>query len=603
MRFSSSPGRITSAGHERMLVEVLLRAANVNPQRTALRFLGPNGDSEDLTFAGLDRRARCIADFLRQRSVVGDAVLLVFPTGLEFLPAFLGCLYAGVLAVPLAAPVRAEDRSRIRQIASNCNAVIGLTVHGTIDRLFDAGNDATNALVRSVSFEWVSVEDIRDRSASYFANRSPSSVGIPSAHLNGAAYVQYTSGSTSSPRGVVVTATGLLHNLRCIANALTIGPDDVCVTWLPHFHDMGLVGTLLAPLFVGASSVLMSPLDFVRAPIKWLQAFTKFRGTFTAAPNFGYELCAKRVTPSERVDLELSSWRAAANGSEPVRADTVRRFTERFAEVGFDPSAMAPCYGLAEATLVVSMSRPSCPVSFVSLDKKLLSRGIIEETSVEGGETLVGSGPAVLGTDIAIVDPVTRRRQVPNSVGEIWIRGESVAKGYHNSDPEFSACFNAQINNEGELFLRTGDLGFIHDGELFVTGRIKDLIIMRGRNIHPQDIEFTAQEAHPGLRSTRSVAFAVQVQGEDGVIILQEVRASLRMARFDEAISKVRGAINRVHGIDPLEIALLPRRAIALTSSGKLARWQSRMAWEEHKIPYLARWSRISAADEKQAVS
>jgi acyl-CoA synthetase (AMP-forming)/AMP-acid ligase II len=603
MRFSSSPGRIISAGQDKMLVEVLLRAANVNPQRTALRFLGPNGDSEDLTFGGLDRRARCIADFLRQSSAVGDAVLLVFPTGLEFLPAFLGCLYAGVLAVPLAGPVRAEDRSRIRQIASNCNAVIGLTAHGTIDRLFDAGNDGTNARVRSVSFEWVSVEDIRDRSTSYFANRSPGSAEIPSAHLNGAAYIQYTSGSTSSPRGVEVTATGLLHNLRCIADALTIGPDDVCVTWLPHFHDMGLVGTLLAPLFVGASSVLMSPLDFVRAPVKWLQAFTKFRGTFTAAPNFGYELCAKRVTLSERVDLDLSSWRAAANGSEPVRADTVRRFMERFAEVGFDPSAMAPCYGLAEATLVVSMSRPSCPVSFVSLDKQLLSQGIIKETSAEAGEILVGSGPSVLGTDIAIVDPVTRLRQVPNSVGEIWVRGESVANGYHNGDPEFSGCFNAQIKNEERLFLRTGDLGFIHDGELFVTGRIKDLIIVRGRNIHPQDIEFTAQEAHPGRRSNRSVAFAVRVEEEEGVVILQEVKASFRIAQLDEVISKIRGAINRSHGIDPLEIALLPRRTIGLTSSGKLARWQSRLAWEEHRLPFIARWSRISTADETRAVS
>ena len=200
----------------------------------------------------------------------------------------------------------------------------------------------------------------------------------------------------------------------------------------------------------------------------------------------------------ERTKLDLSSWRAAANGSEPVRADTVRRFIECLRQVGFHPSAMAPCYGLAEATLIVSISRPSKPVSFVGFDRILLSRGIVQEATADAAVTLVGCGPPVLGTDIAIVDPVTRRRQAPNAVGEIWVRSQSVANGYHDQDPEISGCFNLQIENEPGVFLGTGDLGFIHNGELFVTGRMKDLIIVRGRNIHPQDIELTAQEAHPG---------------------------------------------------------------------------------------------------------
>jgi acyl-CoA synthetase (AMP-forming)/AMP-acid ligase II len=583
-----------------MLMEILLGAATAAQQRIALRFVRPNGETEHLTFGELDRRARCVSEYLRQRSADGDSVLLVFPTGLEFLPAFLGCLYARVLAVPVAVPLRAEDRNRIRQIARNCNAVMGLVTREISGKLNGFDHEIANPLGRPV-FEWVSVEDILAGVVSYSVQSPSASTSIPSECSDRVVYLQYTSGSTHYPRGVEITTSGLLHNLRCLVEALALGPDDVCVTWLPHFHDMGLVGTLLAPLFVGASSVLLSPFDFVRAPVKWLQAFTRFRGTYTAAPNFGYELCAQRVAPLGRVDLDLSSWRAAANGSEPVRADTVRRFTATFAEVGFHPSAMAPCYGLAEATLVVSMSRPSNPVSIVSFDRNLLSQGVTEESNAESAVTLVGCGTPVLGTEIAIVDPAARCRQAPNSVGEIWVRSDSIAIGYRNSEAKFSDCFSGRIKNEEGSFLRTGDLGFVFNNELYVTGRIKDLIIVSGRNIHPQDIEFTAQEAHAGLRANRCVAFQVNALAEEGVVILHEAKASLRAEEFDEAVVKVRAAINRVYRIDPLEIAILPRRTIALTSSGKLARWQTRSAWMEHRMPFMARWSRIPAADERPA--
>jgi acyl-CoA synthetase (AMP-forming)/AMP-acid ligase II len=576
-----------------MLVDVLLEAANANQQRTALRFVGPNCEIRELTFGSLSSHARCISDFLRKSTAIGDSVLLAFPTGLEFLPSFLGCLYAGVLAVPLPTPQRVEDRNRLRQITRDCNASIGLTVRGSLSKLVGGDEAAANPSFLPAVIEWVSVEDILDGSVPHLGARPTDSASISECPTRPAAYIQYTSGSVTSPRGVEVTASGLLHNLRCIVDALAIGPDDVCITWLPHFHDMGLVGTLLTPLFVGASSVLLSPLDFVRKPVKWLQAFTTFRGTFTASPNFGYELCAKHAAPGH--DLDLSSWRAAANGSEPVRADTVKRFTERFAQAGFDPLAMAPCYGLAEATLVVLMKRPSKPLSIVSFDQYLLSQGIVKESTLESALTLVGSGPPVLETDIAIVDPASRLRQPPNLVGEIWVRGDSVADHYHNKDRKFSTSFNARIKNERNSFLRTGDLGFIFAGELFVTGRIKDLIIVRGRNIYPQDIEATAQGAHFGLRANRGVAFGVNEQEEEGVVILQEVKAPLYAAQLDEALVKVRAAINRVHGIDPLEIVLLPRRAIVLTSSGKLPRWQSRLAWTDDSIETVARWSRISS--------
>jgi acyl-CoA synthetase (AMP-forming)/AMP-acid ligase II len=252
---------------------------------------------------------------------------------------------------------------------------------------------------------------------------------------------------------------------------------------------------------------------------------------------------------------------------------------------------------LAEATLVVSMSRPSKPVSFAGFDRRLLSWGIVQESDAAAAVTLVGCGPPVLGTDIAIIDPVIRLRQASNAVGEIWVRSESVARGYHNQDPALFDCFYARIDDEEGLFLRTGDLGFIHNGELFVTGRIKDIVIVRGRNIHSEDIELVAQGAHPELRANRGVAFGVDGDDEEEVVILQEVKATLPSARTDEVILKVRAAINRVHGFDPMEIALLPPRTIELTSSGKLARWKTRAAWTEGRTPHIARWTRHRARE------
>jgi acyl-CoA synthetase (AMP-forming)/AMP-acid ligase II len=575
------------------LPEIMLEAANARPQRVALRFLDRKGESEALTFTMLDQRARRISEFLVRRVAAGSAVLLAFPAGLDFLPAFLGCLYARVLGAPVAASLRTSDRDRIEKIAADCKAVIGLTVRELSGKFSKLDGEARNTLNLG-TLEWVNVEDILDGDTPFstILERRSSSLASPT-RSDEVAYIQYTSGSTSFPRGVEVTPGGLVHNLHCIVDALAMGPEDVCVTWLPHFHDMGLVGTLLAPLFVGASTIVLSPFDFVRAPMRWLQAFTDFRGTFTASPDFGYALCASRARMTE--GLDLTSWRAAANGSERVRADTVRRFIDAFSPAGFAPSAMVPCYGLAEATLVVSMSRPWKPVSFASFDGTLLSSGIVQESDAAAAVTLVGCGPPVLGTDIAIIDPVTHLRRATNAVGEIWIRSESVAGGYHNQASAFRDRFHAMIADEEGLFLRTGDLGFIHNGELFVTGRMKEIVIVRGRNIHSEDIELAAQGAHPELRSHRGVAFGVDGDEEEGVVILQEVKATLPSERTEDVILKVRSAINRVHGFDPIEIALVPPRTIKLTSSGKLARWKARVAWTEGKLPHIARWTRRRA--------
>jgi acyl-CoA synthetase (AMP-forming)/AMP-acid ligase II len=530
-----------------------------NSTKIALRL---DDDTKSLTYGMLDRRARRVAAFLIKRGAAGRSVLLMFPAGLDFLPSFLGCLYAGAIAVPVAKPVRQDSANRLSQIANDCGPTLGLTVR--------------KWLTTNEEIEWICVDDDFD---------APPRTVAPVA--GSVAYLQYTSGSTGLSRGVEITHSALVHNLHCLVATIGLDQHTVCVTWLPHFHDMGLVGTLLAPLFAGGTVVILSPFDFVQTPVRWLRALSKYRGTFTASPNFGYELCVQRTTPADRAELDLSNWRVAANGAEMVRAETVERFIDAFAPAGFREKTMAPCYGLAEATLIVSMDRQGA--SFVGFDRRLLSQGQVQPASGGDAVVLVGCGAPVSETEVAIVDPATQLRHAPNMIGEIWVRGGSIAKGYHHRAEETEIQFGAQIKGEdGRAYLRTGDIGFIHDGKLLVTGRIKDIIVIRGLKIHPQDIESTAQTAHPAL-AARTVVYSAE---DEGVVILQEIKAPLEPEQAHEALAKIRGAINRVHGIDPQEIALFPRRTIALTSSGKLARWESRLAWQERRIEAIAHWRR-----------
>ncbi|HWN44200.1 MAG TPA: fatty acyl-AMP ligase, partial [Thermoanaerobaculia bacterium] len=446
-------GKETVLAQESFIDVVRERAGRLG-ERCAFTFLG-DGDTptERLTYAEVDRKARSIAADLQRRGAQGERVLLLFPPGLDFVTAFLGCLYAGAVAVPAYPPSPGRGTGRLRSLLEDAKPRLALTTPPLLPRV-------EREVEGAVALEGLLPEDWR-----------PPAVGPDSL-----AFLQYTSGSTSTPKGVRVTHGNLIANERAIQHAFGQSEESVVVGWLPLYHDMGLIGNVLQPLWCGATCVLMSPLSFLQRPRRWLEAIGRFRGTTSGGPDFAYSLCVRKIPPAEREGLDLSSWRVAFNGAEPVRAATLDAFAEAFAPCGFHREAFYPCYGLAEATLFVSGGDP--------------------EVAPRVSGNLVSCGRAWPGERITVVDPETGRELPAGEEGEICVSGPSVADGYW----------------EGESFggfLRTGDLGRLdEDGELFVTGRLKDLIVVRGRNIYPHDVERTAEESHPALRPGGGAAFS-----------------------------------------------------------------------------------------------
>ncbi|HEV7785623.1 MAG TPA: fatty acyl-AMP ligase, partial [Thermoanaerobaculia bacterium] len=453
----------------------MLRArAEERPNQAAFTFL-TDGETEAgrLTYAELDFRARAVAAALREAVPPGERALLLYPPGLDFIVAFFGCLYAGVVAVP-AYPPRPNDRSqaRLRAIARDAEPRVALSTSATLSGL--AGLAAMAPELAAV--RWMATDalasGVSDRQLS---EPSPESI----------AFLQYTSGSTAEPKGVEVTHANLLHNERMIGAAFEQDESSVVVGWLPLYHDMGLIGTVLQPLHAGGRCVLMSPLAFLQRPMRWLEVISRYRGTTSGGPNFAYELCVRKATPEALAGLDLTSWRVAFNGAEPVRAETLERFAGTFAPCGFRPEAFYPCYGLAEATLFVAGGVPGRRPRIAEVEAAALERNEVVSIagSDRGARRLVSSGRPWMGQRIVVADPETGAACPPGRVGEIWIAGSSVARGYWRNPEATTHDFGAHLAGPGSdgPFLRTGDLGFVADGELYVTGRLKDLIILRGR--------------------------------------------------------------------------------------------------------------------------
>jgi acyl-CoA synthetase (AMP-forming)/AMP-acid ligase II len=400
----------------------------------------------------------------------------------------------------------------------------------------------------------------------------------PGTGPNSVAFLQYTSGSTAAPKGVVMTYRNLLANQQMIHRVFQQGEDAIGVTWLPLYHDMGLIGHVIHPIYIGATQYLMSPLAFLQRPVRWLQAISRLRVTITGGPNFGYDLAVRRVNQAQRAGLDLSSWRLAFNGAEPIRVETMRQFAASFEGCGFRWDAFSPCYGLAEATLAVTGSPWGASPRLCAVDRAALEahRVVPDETA---GQTLVGCGPAPPYPGLAIVDPETHRRLPPDRVGEIWLTGAHVADGYWGRTEESSQAFAARLADDPEAgpFLRTGDYGFVMGGELYVTGRLKDLIIAGGRNYYPQDLERTAEVAHPSVRAGCVAAFPVTLDGEERVIVLAEVNDPSTEA---EAVKlAIRRALVDAHGLAPHGVSLVPPRSLHKTSSGKIQRHACRAAY------------------------
>jgi acyl-CoA synthetase (AMP-forming)/AMP-acid ligase II/acyl carrier protein len=553
------------------LVEILCTRAVELPERDAYTFLvDGETDAVTLTYRELDQKARSIAAQLETLCERGARALLLFPPGLDYIAAFCGCLYAGVVAVPAYPPRMNRNLQRLQAIDADSEAAVALTTTATLARI-------KPSLAQHEGLEnlrWLETDNLADDLADTWR--------MPEINRETLALLQYTSGSTATPKGVMVTHGNLLHNESMIQRAFRQTPDSIIVGWLPLYHDMGLIGTVLQPLFTGSRCVLMSHVAFLQRPVRWLEAISRHRATTSGAPNFGYELCTRKVTAEECESLDLSSWTTAFNGSEPVRADTLEQFSKTFASCGFRPTAFYPCYGLAEATLFVSGSVPHVK-TFAAQE---LEQNRVIETNDAEARRLVSCGNS--DQRVMIVNPETRVVCDQNEVGEIWVAGESVTAGYWKRPEETEETFGARPLNGGGSFLRTGDLGFIHDDELFITGRLKDLIIIRGRNLYPHDIERTVQESHPKLRSALGAVFSI-ANGEERLVVVHEAERSAKF-NYAEILSTIREVVAEEYEVQLYAVVIVKTGGVPRTSSGKIQRRACRDMFLSNRLEVLAEW-------------
>jgi amino acid adenylation domain-containing protein len=561
------------------MAEVLEWRAERHPERLAYTFCD-DGETESgsLTFGQLHERARAIAAWLRRAAGPDDRVLLALPSGPDYVASFMGCLYAGTVAVPTYPPslVRLHDTaSRFRAIVRDARPAVALTTQRIIQALGLEGATAVDPAISATRWETVAAAEAGSARQRFAEARI--------------AFLQYTSGSTSTPKGVMVSHDNLIHNELGIQVACEHDETSTFVGWLPLYHDMGLIGNVLHPLYIGARSILMPPSAFLQRPARWLQAISRYRAVTSGGPNFAYELCLRRVDDQELQPLDLSTWSVAFNGAEPVRGRTLDRFAERFAPCGFRRQSFFPCYGLAECTLMVSGGPREKAPTTANVDIEALQKGEVRDAGGEvHGQRMVGCGQAVAGMQIAIVDPKTRARRGEGEIGEMWVAGRSVAMGYWARESESADSFGATIADGGDQhWLRTGDLGYVDRGELFVTSRLKDLIIIRGRNFHPNDIEATVEQCHPSLRPSCGAAFSVDGDDSDELAIVHEIERDA-FKETGAVLGAIRTAVSVHHDIQAGVITLVKPGGIPKTTSGKVRRRECRAALLERRLPVVA---------------
>ncbi|MGH7097832.1 MAG: fatty acyl-AMP ligase [Stellaceae bacterium] len=565
------------------IVDVLCRRAAEQGGKRAYVFLPDRGGGRaELTFAGLHARALAVARHLAARGRPGERAALLFLPGLDFLIAFFGCLYAGIVAVPMMIPRRDSRRDASRAILANCAPRFLMTTRG----LLDAGRPDLRERFADPGREWVFPEEIP---AAAGDKGEPPARPRPS----DIAFLQYTSGSTAAPKGVMVGHGNLIVNAEMIRLAFGNTERSTYASWVPLYHDMGLIVNALQALHIGALCVLMAPVAFLQRPLAWLRAIGEFRAEVAGGPNFAFDHCVERYRAGDMAGVDLSNWRLAFNGAEPVRADTLARFAATFAPHGFAATTFYPAYGMAEATLLISGGRRGAgpllrPVSREALQQHRLAPPRQEEDA----QVLVGVGRRLAGEGLAIVDPPSGRRLAAGAIGEVWVRGPHVAQGYWRNPQATHAAFAGRIaGEEASDWLRTGDLGFLDTaGELFITGRIKDLIIIRGVNHYPQDIEHTVETCHPALRRHGGAAFGVSDEnGAERLVIVQEVERAFRH-RLDsrEVAATIREAVTREHDLAPYRIVLIRPGTLPQTTSGKIQRGRARQLWRAGALEVVA---------------
>ena len=591
--------------------ELLKHHASRSPNLPAFSFEHEGALQESVTFQQLWKRAQKVADLLQELGPAGSRALLLYPPGIEFLVGFCGCSIAGWTPVTTCFPKPARAMSRLDSIAGCCQPSVLLSDTATLSsadptRWSDAA--AAPPRIATNDLEHLSLGSIRD------------SIGADKPVVEDIGLLQFTSGSTDQPKGVMVRNAQLLANLEAIRVGFGIDAFDaerdqrqlVSVFWLPAFHDMGLIGGLLTPLYTGSHSIIMSPRDFLVRPVRWLEAISRHRANVTGAPNFAYQLCVDRIDGPDLESVDLSSLSIAFCGAEPIQARTLEQFSSRFAHTGFKQSALMPCYGLAESTLYVAGSRPGSPRTVLTIERDSLEPAntvhiVSSKPELQSGRSsspnlqtirCVTSGEVAEHTEIAIVHPDSRQRLNEDQVGEIWVRGSSVADGYwpgSTASPDTAADgpFHACLADAPDAcsFLRTGDLGFLHEGQLFVTGRIKDLIILRGRNHYPQDIESTVLRVTEN-QVVQAAAFSVESPVGESLAVVSETDRHTAPELLPAIARDIRRSIIESHEIDPRHILLVRPASIPVTTSGKVQRFACRKRFETGQWSVRHRWDR-----------
>ncbi|WP_445629023.1 amino acid adenylation domain-containing protein [Nostoc sp. DSM 114167] len=566
---------LEACGSGSTFVDLLRLRSSTQPNRDAFTFL-LDGETEQttLTYQELDRRSRRIAAQLQALGLTGERALLLYPAGLDFLVAFFGCLYAGVVAVTAYPPRNQRNTPRIKAISLDAQAAIALTTTEILPT------------VRSLMSEKTGLESLQWLTTDNLALGIEDAWQEPSIDRDTLAFLQYTSGSTGTPKGVMISHGNLLHNADTTYQFMEHSPESKFVTWLPMYHDMGLIGGILQPLYGGFPCIIIPPTSFLQRPYRWLQAISHYQGTTSGGPNFAYELCTQKITSEQKKTLDLSSWSVAFNGAEPIRDDTLERFAAAFADCGFRKEAFYPCYGMAETTLMVSGVQKTTSPIIKTVQKPALELNRVVESSVKDEDVyhFVSCGRVIPQLEVAIANPETLSSCKPDEIGEIWVSGPSVGQGYWNRYQETAETFHAYLSDTGVgPFLRTGDLGFLQNNELFITGRAKDLIIIRGRNLYPQDIELTAERSHPSLNSGASAAFTVEVNNEERLVIVQELKFRAK-PNLAEVISAIRQAVTEEHEVQVYAVVLIKPGSILKTSSGKIQRRATRAQFQNGEL-------------------
>ena len=564
------------------LVEQIRYWSLAQPEKIAFRFLTrvEESECETLTYAELDQRARAIAAQLVAKGFAGQRALMLYPPGLDFVEAFFGCHYAGVVPVPAYPPRRNRNMGRINSISNDAHAAVALTIRSVIARSEAIGSSPSLQHVR-----WLPTDEVPDELASDWVK--------PKLDLNSLGLIQYTSGSTGTPKGVMLTHRNIVANCAMITHAFGLTQETLGISWLPTYHDMGLIGGVLSPAFCGIEMTLMSPVTFLTRPMRWLQAISDYRITVSGGPNFAYRWCTMKIKPEECEGLDLSAWEVAFNGAEPIRADVLEEFTKKFEPYGFRHSSHYPCYGMAETSLIVTGGKQEEPPIVRTFCKQALGHYRVKpvDASEKNSQQLVGSGQVLPTEEVIIVHPENRKPLGEGLIGEIWINSPSSGLGYWNRAKETEEVFHGRLaTDNGKNYVRSGDLGFIDNGELFVTGRLKDMIIVRGVNRYPQDIEATVENCDERLRSGGAAAFAVDHWDREHLIVVCEVERR-RGSDWEPLLEKIRKSVISDHDLPPDAIVLVRHNSVPKTSSGKVQRLACRQQFMNNRLEAVARWS------------